>query len=150
MIIFGIIAGIAAADLWIKWLVCKVMQVGEKRQTKWNRLFFWHIKNKGVAYNHLEGRRKGILLITGGAMIYFLRQMRKQWKTHGMHTPVLAMAFLVGGALGNFLERIKKGYVTDYIYIQVKGLPIFNLADVFILLGTAILSLSSVFHKENL
>ena len=54
---------------------------------------------------------------------------------------ILALSFILGGAFGNYLDRVRLGYVVDFIDWHVKGWhwPTFNLADSFIVLGVAIL-----------
>lgn len=150
MVLWILIAGIAAADLLIKNRIHQNMKINEKRPYRWKKVCLWHIKNKGVAYNRLEDCQPAILFTSSIAITYFLYEMAKEWKNKGFSIYGVSMALLIGGAIGNFLERIKKGYVTDYIYIKAKGAPIFNMADVFILLGMVIFTLSSVFKKEKL
>ena len=73
------------------------------------------------------------------------------------------MQLLLGGGLGNFIERIKYGEVTDFIYIDnqnksentfvkkliQKSKPIFNIADIFVALGAVIFILSTLLQKEK-
>lgn len=150
-----LIFAIAALDLLVKALVEQKMPLGKKRQCYfkkncfYKKIYIWHIKNKGVAYNRLEGKQKEILIFTGGCMTFFAWLLKKEWQSYGYTLSEFALAFILGGALGNFLERINKGYVTDYIYIEAKKAPVFNIADVFIVLGTVVFCLSSLFHKEK-
>lgn len=150
MILLVFILGIAATDLCVKAFVSKKLAVGEKHECKCKRLSIWHIKNKGIAYNHLEGQRKEILLFTGADIAFFTGILNKECRTKGNTAIGFSIAMLLGGALGNFLERIKKGYVTDYIHIKGKKAPIFNIADVFIAGGAVLFCLSSLFQKEKL
>ena len=150
MLYIGIIFIIAAVDLWVKEKVASQMGLGEKRHSPMKQVLLWHIKNKGVAYNHLEGRKKCILIATGGMIGYIIYILAKEPSVHENTIARLSLSALLGGAIGNFLERIKFGYVTDYIYIKAKGMPIFNIADVFIFAGSVIFCLSSVFRKEKL
>ena len=55
---------------------------------------------------------------------------------------ILALSFVLGGAFGNYIDRLRLGYVVDFIDWHIKGWhwPTFNLADSFIVIGVAILS----------
>ena len=55
---------------------------------------------------------------------------------------VLALSFILGGALGNYIDRLRLGYVVDFLHLYIKNWswPVFNLADSFIVVGVAILS----------
>lgn len=107
------------------------LPLGKRKRISKNLLYFQHIKNSGMAYHKLDGKKNVILWITGGlTSVYsflFLRACRgdKEFKQYGS-----PLAITVGGAYGNFLERLRKGSVTDFILID-KGSnpPIFNIAD---------------------
>ncbi len=105
----------------------------EKREIVKNHLYFKHIKNDGIAYNKCSGERKKILLLTGG-ILGFYALLLCRWKGRRQTMP---LAFLLGGGIGNLCERLRRGAVTDFLYVPVKGkrMPVFNLADVFIALG---------------
>ena len=60
----------------------------------------------------------------------------------------LAFGFILGGAVGNYFDRIRLGYVIDFFDLHIKNSfhwPIFNIADIFIVLGVFILSLFYLF-----
>jgi signal peptidase II len=92
-------------------------------------------RNHGVAFGLLPGSDTGVTILIGVALvmllIYFARHSRRAliWLPTGM---------LLGGALGNIVDRARQGSVTDYIKLPL-GWPPFNLADVAITLGIVLL-----------
>ena len=119
-----------------------------------NRLYFRHIKNSGVAYNKFSGRQKGILLFTGGLLAYYSGVFLRVLLGKKSEKYTLPLALVLGGGYGNFWERARKGQVTDFLFVPAEGrnMPIFNLADVAILLGTvglAIISCQKCEKNEN-
>jgi signal peptidase II len=94
-------------------------------------------RNRGVAFGFLPGSHLGVTIVIGLALlallVYFARHAAERliWLPTGM---------LVGGALGNILDRLQDGAVTDFIKLPL-GWPPFNLADASITLGIAILFL---------
>ena len=125
------------------------LPLNRKKEIVRNRLYFWHIKNSGIAYNRFSGKRKSILLFTGGLLAYysgvFINVLRgKKSKKYD-----LPLALTLGGGYGNFLERAGKGKVTDFLFVPAEGrnAPIFNLADISILLGTLWLTFVSLYEK---
>ncbi|NDO46757.1 signal peptidase II [Clostridium sp. MD294] len=155
---FIIVALITIVDNLTKKMVCKNIKVGEKKEIVKKRLYFWHIKNKGAAYNSFEGHIKAIKCVSVISMIYCAFQIGKSNKINS-----IACSLLLGGGLGNFIERVKYGEVTDFIYINnqkkyknvfmnkiiQKSTPIFNVADVFVALGATIFILSAILQKEK-
>ena len=150
--------GIIFLDIWTKYMICQKVKEGRKIEIVKKRLYFWHIKNKGAAYNSFEGHIKAIKCVSVIGMLYCAFQIDRGSKIHR-----IACSFLLGGGLGNFIERIKYGEVTDFIYIDnqnksentfvkkliQKSKPIFNIADIFVALGAVIFILSTLLQKEK-
>src|SRR4030067_1795107 len=90
-----------------------------------------HWKNTGAAFGLLQGFG-GVFTILGllvsiAILFYFPQVPTREW------TLRLAMGLQLGGAVGNLIDRITQGYVTDFI--SVGTLPVFNVADSSISLG---------------
>jgi signal peptidase II len=94
-------------------------------------------RNHGVAFGFLPGDHLAITIVIGLALLallaYFARNSDRPliWLPTGM---------LLGGALGNILDRLRAGSVTDFVKLPL-GWPPFNLADVSITLGVLLLVL---------
>lgn len=92
-------------------------------------------RNRGVAFGFLPGRHVAVTVLVGVALlvliVYFARHRDKPliWLPTGM---------LLGGALGNILDRLRAGSVTDFIKLPL-GWPAFNFADACITLGVLLL-----------
>jgi signal peptidase II len=92
-------------------------------------------RNRGVAFGFLPGSHVGVTILIGVALVallvYFARHasMPLVWLPTGM---------LLGGSLGNIVDRVRHGSVTDFIKLPL-GWPPFNLADASITLGILIL-----------
>lgn len=95
-----------------------------------------HDQNSGVAFSLLTGSDAGVLIITlvvlAGLLAFHARNRgrRLMWVVTGM---------IVGGALGNLLDRVRTGSVTDFV--KLPAWPAFNLADSAITLGVVALIL---------
>ncbi len=98
---------------------------------------FVNTRNRGVAFGFLPGSHVAVTILIAIALlallVYFARNVEKPliWLPTGM---------LLGGALGNVIDRLKDGAVTDFIKLPL-GWPPFNLADTSITLGIVILFL---------
>jgi signal peptidase II len=94
-------------------------------------------RNHGVAFGFLPGSHIGVTILVGVALlmllVYFARHSTRRliWLPTGM---------LLGGALGNIIDRLREGAVTDFIKLPL-GWPPFNLADASITLGVLALLL---------
>jgi len=95
-----------------------------------------HEQNSGVAFSLLTGSEAGVIAITlivvCAVLVFFVRQRERPWIW-------LACGLIVGGALGNLIDRVRAGSVTDFI--KLPDWPAFNLADSAITLGVVALFL---------
>jgi signal peptidase II len=98
---------------------------------------FVNTRNRGVAFGFLPGNHVAVTLLIVLALIallvYFARHATRAWMW-------LPTGMIAGGALGNILDRLRHGSVTDFIKLPL-GWPPFNLADASITLGILVLFL---------
>ncbi|HWF71992.1 MAG TPA: signal peptidase II [Solirubrobacteraceae bacterium] len=89
-----------------------------------------HVRNTGVAFSLFSGGGTIVLVITlvalAGLVVYFARRPSRPWLW-------LPTGLLVGGAIGNLIDRVRQGAVTDFI--KLPHWPAFNVADSAITLG---------------
>ena len=94
-------------------------------------------RNHGVAFGFLPGSHVGVTVLIGVALLVLLIYFALHATRRFMWLPT---GMLIGGALGNILDRLRDGSVTDFIKLPL-GWPLFNLADASITLGILILFL---------
>jgi signal peptidase II len=148
-ILFGV-AGISVAlDQWTKWWVRGNIEFGGQWLPDWLAWLspyarFVHWYNSGAAFGLFQ---EGNLIFTilafiviGAIVYYYPRVEGDDW------TLKLAMGLQLGGALGNLIDRLTMGRVTDFISIGV--FPVFNIADASISVGVAVLLLG-IWLKER-
>jgi signal peptidase II len=103
---------------------------------------FTYEENTGAAFSFLSGRVGFLSIVTLAVvifMIYYLYKNRKENKLFKM-----SMSLIISGALGNLIDRLYHKYVIDFImfhYKDVYTFPIFNVADIMVVIGTALLAL---------
>ena len=108
-------------------------------------------ENDGAAWGLFSGRASllsFITLIASIALVYFffkLPSSKKYWPIR------LIIVGIVAGAVGNnLLDRVIHGYVIDFIYFELIDFPVFNVADMYITVGTAFFALLILFkYKEE-
>nr|WP_268761679.1 signal peptidase II [Cetobacterium ceti] len=106
-----------------------------------------YVKNRGIAFGFFQGKLDVISLITIFAIIaigiYFYKTFKKSTLMEK-----LGYSFILGGAIGNIFDRIYRGFVVDMIDFRGIWSFVFNLADVWINIGVALILLDS-FIKER-
>jgi signal peptidase II len=127
-------AGVIAVDQLTKHAVRSGVVAGEEHKLL-PGIDLVNTRNHGVAFGFLPGSHLAVTILIGVALlvlvVYFALHAGRRliWLPTGM---------LIGGALGNILDRLRVGYVTDFIKLPL-GWPPFNLADASITLGVVVL-----------
>ncbi len=102
------------------------------------------IHNTGIAFGMLKDSSRLILIVTViglGLIMYSLRKdlsvLGRGVNSQSLRMRKTAAGFIIGGAIGNMIDRLRLGYVIDFLDFRVW--PVFNLADSFITIGAVIL-----------
>ena len=145
---------IALSDQAVKFLVSRNMMLYEHITVIKNFLDISYIHNRGVAFGLFSDNSSFFgstfftvftfsLLVT--IAVYALKIVPRNPKV------LLGLAFVFGGALGNFLDRLRLGYVIDFIDIHFRGYhwPTFNIADSAISIGVCLMALSLLLEKKE-
>lgn len=130
-----------AADQVTKALVASRLALGERVSVVGDLVELWHVRNRGAAFSLLQGETLLFVVVTVfalGMIAYFHRSLRGRglW-LHGL------LGLQLGGALGNLSDRLRQGYVTDFISVGIGDLrwPTFNFADAAIVVGIGTLAI---------
>jgi signal peptidase II len=107
---------------------------------------FWihHVRNSGIAFGLFSSATAVVILATAIAVTWMLVFFARSGARH----PVLpvALGLVIGGSVSNLLDRVRLGYVTDFL--DFRYWPAFNLADSFIVIGVLVL-LGVLVHSER-
>lgn len=106
-------------------------------------------ENHGVAFNNERilpaSARKPIIFAVGflamGVLAFALYRRRGTFNVE-----TAALLFVAGGALGNLLDRLLRGYVVDFVHVE--HWPVFNLADAWLVVGAALLMIAAMKHSR--
>lgn len=144
-IYYYLFIGIILFDQIIKRIVSLNMKAGETIPIVQNAFHITYILNPGAAFGILENERvffiiAGVLVIAAG--VYVLPKLKKQEKLIRFGS-----IFLLAGAVGNLIDRIRNGLVIDFIDFRVW--PVFNIADIAICSGTFFIIYSVIKSKED-
>lgn len=106
-----------------------------------------YARNTGAAFSILKDTQILLIPVTGVIIATIICYMIKIRNNRAIVLK-LSLALISGGALGNFIDRIRLGYVTDFFDFTLINYPIFNFADVFVVFGILIL-VYTVLFKSN-
>ena len=106
----------------------------------WNKVFhLTYVENRGIAFGLFSGERVTFIVVTVLVLAMLVILYVKTAKPERTRFMNYAMAFICGGAAGNLLERLAKGYVVDFLDFRGIHFPVFNVADIAVCLGAVLL-----------
>jgi len=134
MIYLIIILTIIALDQFTKHIIENKLNVYETKEIIKNKLYLKRVNNKGAFYGLLEKKPKFLLFFSFVVMVPIIMIFIKAVKEKD-NILKLIISLVLGGALGNIIDRVRKGSVTDFIFIKFENAPIFNVSDFFLFLS---------------
>jgi len=103
------------------------------------------VKNYGAAFNIFSGNRiflSGISIVFSLLLTYLILR-----KTSSNSIDLYAYSFILGGTFGNGMDRVLRGFVVDFINLNIINFPVFNIADISINIGFIFLFYSIIKNK---
>lgn len=109
-----------------------------------------YLENRGAAFGLLQNRQ--IFFVCVAILIFaFILYCYVRIPKTGRYLPLrLCGIFIVAGAAGNLIDRIRLGYVVDFFYFRLIDFPVFNVADIYVTVSFAVLLILIFFrYKEE-
>lgn len=146
MIYYLIALIVIAVDQLTKWAVVKYMDLYESIPIVEGWLHITSSRNRGAAFGILQDKRIFFVSLTIFVVVFLVYYMFKLYKTHRFYT--FALALVLGGSIGNLIDRIRIGEVIDFIDVRIINFAIFNVADSAIVIGVGLLMLELFISKD--
>ena len=140
-----IVVGIVADQIFKNWIVDNI-QLGDTEKIWPNVLSLTYIKNDGAAWSSFSGQQWFFLVLTPIVLVVALWFL---WKKMAQNWYFIGLTLIIAGALGNFIDRIRQGFVVDMFQTEFINFPIFNIADILLSVGFVLLFIAILTDKET-
>ena len=147
------------ADQYTKYLTVKNLDVSESVDFIKGFLQFTYVQNRGASFGMLQGQKVLFIILTCAIipiMLFFYLKIsviinicKEQINQRKFYILNLSLLLMFIGAIGNFIDRIRLSYVIDFLDVEFIDFPVFNLADCYITVGTAIMLVMMFVMKEK-
>lgn len=145
--LLGLSAIIIIIDQFTKYLIKNYMSEKESISVIGNILRLTYIKNPGMAFGIQIGDRLFYTIFASIACVIILVYLfRMRPENFGAR---FALALILGGAIGNLIDRFASGEVVDFIDIRLIHWPVFNFADIAVFIGIIILITIVIFERSR-
>ncbi|GAB3067848.1 signal peptidase II [Virgibacillus ainsalahensis] len=150
MYVYYIIALIIIAiDQLSKWFVVKTMELGEQITVIENFFYLTSHRNAGAAWGILQGQMLFFYIVTLIVVIGIIYYMQKYGKNDKFLA--IALSFLLGGSIGNFIDRLFHQEVVDFFDFIIFNydFPIFNIADSALTIGVILVIIATIIDETK-
>ena len=147
MLYAGIVVVFVVLDQIVKYLVRANIELGEVVDFIPHLLGLTYVQNTGAAFSILSGQRIFLILLPAvvvAIIILYIILKKPQNKLL-----MLSFSLIISGGIGNLIDRIRLGYVIDFLDFRLINFPVFNIADIWVTLGAALFVCLLLFSKED-
>lgn len=146
MIYILIIIGLIGLDQISKFLAVKyLVNIGSIPIIK-DIFHLTYVENRGAAFGMFQNNQMVFVVVALAACIFGLYYLyKKQLNLLGKSAIIL----IIAGAIGNLIDRVRLGFVVDYFDFRIVWNYVFNVADVFVVIGTILLCIYIIFFEND-
>ncbi len=113
-------------------------------------IHFTYTENTGAAFSIFRDKKYFLIILTSFAMLGLFWYLLKLIKQRDKLLLKISFSMIIAGGLGNIIDRVRLGYVVDFIDFRIINYAIFNVADIFIVVGAGLLILDSLFVSKTM
>ncbi|GAB6441142.1 MULTISPECIES: signal peptidase II [Bacillus] len=149
MIYYVIALFVIAIDQISKWLIVKNMELGMSIPIIDNVLYITSHRNRGAAWGILENKMWFFYIITVVFVVFIVIYMQKYAKTDKLLG--ISLGLILGGAIGNFIDRVFRQEVVDFIHVYIfsYNYPVFNIADSALCIGVVLIIIQTLLEGKK-
>lgn len=130
-------------DFFSKMIISNLLKLGKSIKVIEKFFYITYVHNEGAAWSILENQRILLLIISVFVLFLINKYMNKE-ELNKLES--VSYGIIIGGIIGNLVDRLFRGYVIDFLDFKIFGYnyPVFNLADSFIVIGIIIMFIISI------
>ncbi len=141
-------------DQWTKGIITRTMEVHQSKTIVADVFDLTYVRNSGAAFGlfaSVDSAIKAVVLNSVAVIVFLIVSAYALRSSHKSVRLQVGLALILGGAVGNLLDRVRFGYVVDFLDFSVSGhhWPAFNVADSAICIGVAVLFLDMLGHEDE-
>ena len=146
MIYLLIIALLVCLDQASKWWALNYLQYENSIPIIQDIFHLTYVENRGAAFGMLENNQEIFIAVATVASIFGLYYINTKKVNNIGKTGII---LIISGAIGNLIDRVRLGFVVDYFDFRFIWEYVFNIADIFVVVGTIVFCIYILFFEEK-
>lgn len=144
-----IIGLLTALDQLTKFIITSKFSLYESKPVIHDVFAITYIQNTGMSWGLFKGKRIIFIVLTFIALLFAFRIYYNVYDKKKYLPIRISLVLLISGALGNMLDRIRLGYVVDFFSFELINFPVFNVADIMVVVSFFLLFFLLIFKYSN-
>lgn len=107
-----------------------------------------YVENTGAAFSVFNKNTMALTILTSVFILILLYFLYRETMTNNNTFMKIGVSFIIGGAIGNLIDRIFRSYVVDFFDLRIINFAVFNVADLFVTIGAIFVLYVLVFDKS--
>lgn len=136
-------------DQLVKYIVDANMSVGHSKSIIRGVFAITYVQNKGAAWGSFYGKKIFLLVLTCLVLCLLILVYLKLIRANQLKALQVLLVFLISGALGNIIDRLRFGYVIDMFDFCLINFPVFNVADIYVTCSIFIIFILLMFKYDE-
>ena len=136
-----------ALDQLVKWWTVENIALDTVRDFSPKVMSLAYLRNYGAAWSLLQNQQTFFAIMTvivmSGAIWYLIKHLQ------GSIWMIVGLCLVIAGGLGNFIDRVRLGYVVDMFHLDFINFPVFNVADSYLTVGVLFLFVWMMKEEDN-
>ncbi|MCR5546385.1 MAG: signal peptidase II [Lachnospiraceae bacterium] len=149
LLAIGVVILLVILDQITKWLAVTHLANTEGIDLISGVLRLEYVENTGTAFSLFEGQFVLFYVITIVVSVAIILCMKRLPYNKKFNMAYFLLAVLLSGALGNFIDRVFRKYVVDFIYFSLIDFPVFNVADIYVTVTVVMIILLFIFYYSD-
>ncbi|KMT21438.1 signal peptidase II [Clostridium cylindrosporum] len=144
------ILGIILLDQFSKYMAKFFFEGGNDKVLIEGMFSLTYLENRGAAFGIFKDQKFILIGLTAIVIISLIVYLYRHKKITKLLR--ISLILIIGGAVGNLIDRIYLGYVVDFFHFYIKDIfdwPVFNIADISVVCGTTLMAIAILFSKED-
>ena len=108
-----------------------------------------YLENKGAAFGMFQNRQVIFAVIAVAVVVFIGIMYKKIPHTNRYFMLRFSAVLVVAGAVGNVIDRVKLNYVVDFIYFELIDFPVFNVADIYVVVACILFAVGILFYYKD-
>lgn len=149
VLVIVLIGALIGLDQFTKYIAVQNLKPQGTMSIIENIFSFTFVENRGAAFGIFQGRTLFLLMVSVAIILGIIYFYIKLPNNRLYNFVRFSLVLILSGAIGNLIDRVRQGYVIDFLHATFIDFPVFNLADIYVVVGAILMAVLVIFFIKD-